>query len=166
MSESDIFELPGQPTTGSSKFVPLGGDGFYSPSYAYHVSMSIAGSAGGGFARCGINADPRFTSIVSHVTFLIEQATAGDADFQYSIGDMVAEAGVLTATSLTISSFGISKVFRPPPVLWAGGEGDMAVKYLNVDANTFYLQALIYLFDIRARETTALGPLLWSKGSS
>jgi len=52
-------------------------------------------------------------------------------------------------------------------VILPGSENTaLTVFAANVDGDEYFLDAFIFLFDIRARELTPMGPLLWARGST
>jgi hypothetical protein len=48
-----------------------------------------------------------------------------------------------------------------------GGPSDPNVRFemVNVLADVYSMHLLVYLFNIRVRELTPMGPLLWARGS-
>lgn len=168
---ADVTEtvvLPNQPTVGSVKYVPLGGDGYTAPHAAYEIrNFQITGDDQLGKAQLTLDMDQRFCCLVSYAVGQIAQGTAADADFRFSLGGSL-EQGVITKTAATLSTVTIGRTWRPPPVLQEGGSNapQLRMVYENVDADVYFLTSLIYLFNIRAREVGPLGYLLWSQGAS
>lgn len=168
------FTLPAQPSTGSVKYVPLGGDGFVSPFAAYAVrGVGVTGAAGGGSATLTINMDDRFCSLVQYVSWSADQVASADAEYRTRIASLdgntpiLIDVGDVTAIDADISSATISKTWEPTPTILAGGAARAFIehKFLNVADDTYLLNAMIFLFNIRAREVTPMGPLLWARGS-
>lgn len=177
MAVSEDFTLPAQPTSGSVVFVPLGGDGFTAPRFAYMLNkVALTGDVSGGAATITARMDLRFVSLVSYVTGQIQQGTSADAEHRFTLSsDFVAEQvsqGDITAISSTIAAFEIAKTWFPAPVLLPGGNlsaserSRIIMKFLNVDDDVYEMAALIYCFDIRVREETPMGPLLWARGAT
>ncbi len=179
MSVSDTFQLPNQPTTGDAVVVPLGGDGFKAPRLAYMVNKySVTGDATAGSASLELEMDPRFVSVVAYVTLQVIQASTTDSEFRMTISsDFIGEQvdqGDQTAISATIAAFTFARTWIPAPVLLPGGFGTVGnnnvpritMKMLNVDTDDYQLSALIYCFDIRAREIWSSGQLLFNRGSN
>lgn len=169
MSVTESLVLPAQPTSGKVTLVPLGGDGFSAPHAAYMIETMLAtGDASGTFVRLQVTMDERFCSLPSYVTGQIGQATPADADYRWTFGTTV-DQGVLVNTADVVSSaVNCAKTWRPPPVIQPGGgkAAKLFMTYKNVDGDTYFLDSLIYLFDIRARERGPLGYLLWQMGAS
>ncbi len=175
MSVSESVTLPAQPTTGSVSRVPLGGDGYTAPSAAYAIrGHAVTGDAGGGTATLTINCDDRFCSLVAWVSAGVNQGTSADAEFRRIITSaqglgipQLAENGLATAV---VAAFGVEvqSLWNPPPVILPGGPdvGRLSYAFTNVLNDVYTLQAYIYLFNIRVRETTPMGPLLWARGST
>lgn len=173
---STSLVLPAQPTTGDVRYIPLGGNGYTAPFAAYNIiGMSLTGAVGGGAANLAVTLDDRYCSLVSYVSIGDAQATPGDADVSIflsanSLGmPPQAFAEPVVALSATMAQGGgtIRRTWSPVPVILAGGDktGLITFRMLNVDADVYTLSALIYLFNIRVREMTPMGPLLWSRGA-
>lgn len=170
---SSTVTLPAQPTAGNVRYIPLGGDGYTSPFAAYNlVGHAVTGAAGGGAAVLTCIMDDRFVSLISYISVADVQAVSADADV--SIVLTAAEVGMptqalseaVTAISAVVNVGTIRRTWTPPPVLLAGGSkrGQITFSMVNVDTDVYSMSALIYLFNIRVRETTPMGPLLWARG--
>jgi len=160
--------LPAQPTNGTVEYVPLGGDGYTAPHGAYLVkSMELAGDASAGKAQNAVIMDARFCSLLSYATLQIVQATPADADFRMVFGTSI-DQGAETATATTLSTVTVSRTWRPVPLIQPGGGAAPTLFILaeNVNGDDYFLDALIYVFNIRAREIGPLGYLLWAQGAS
>lgn len=172
ISVTEAFTLPAQPTStnGSTQYVPLGGDGFSAPKAAYMVrGARIAGDASAGLATINITMDDRFTSMIQYVTGQIDEAAA-DSDFSWFISSpfmaSVITKGVDLAGNVAFSP-NLGHTWNPVPILLPGQQaGLLSVGWPNVDADTFFCDALIYLFDIDVRQKSPIAPLLWARGSS
>ncbi len=174
MTVVDTLTLPDQPTTGSTNYIPLGGDGYSAPIAAYSVAgFQTAGDASAGLLQQAIVCDARYCSLVSWVTGSIQQATPADADFRFNLSSLSnrsvplmthAGATVAIAAAFTVE---INELWVPSPVVLPGGTdiGTIALNRVNVDGDVYNAHAMIYLFDIRVRELTPMGPLLWARGS-
>lgn len=171
MSVSESITLPGQPSAGILDIIPLGGDGFTAPKFAYQLrAMELVGDAGGGNVAMTMNMDPEWCSLVGYMTLRINQVAAADADFVFIIGGdgtaTVALNGLAVATAAAVNSGTIWKTWRPEPlILPYGGNPVASVRVANVLNDVVQLDALVYVFDPRVRETTPLGPLFWSRGT-
>jgi len=156
-------------------YIPLGGDGYTAPIAAYGINgMDTTGDASGGLVTQVVEMDNRYCSLVSYVTTAVQQATPADAETRQLINtvsgrgnpqlnfsaDLVALAAAFTTE--------INNTWNPPAVILPGGSdvGRIQVGWVNVDTDSYFLHALIYLFDIRVRELTPMGPLLWARGST
>ena len=177
MAVAIVVTLPSQPSDGSVTFVPLGGDGFSAPTSAYALqNLKVTGDATGGAASLTANLDNRFCSLVSFVSFRITQTTSADADFRLAITSaaggvqtpQILESGPVTAISATVSTATINKTLQLQPMMLpgAGNSGAIDVDFLNVDTDIYRISALIYNFNIRVRELTPMGPLLWARGAT
>ncbi len=158
---------------GATFFVPLGGDGFTAPKFGYAIrNFALTGDASGTFTQHTISFDERFCSLVSYVTLGIQQVASADADFQLTINSdrsaQLNESGVQTAVASGVSGVEIGRTWNPPAYIYpgAGDNGRIRSQVLNVLNDVVTLSAFIYLFDVRVRETTPMGPLLWARGST
>ena len=175
ISVTSTVTFPAQPTTGSLRYIPLGGDGFSAPFAAYELSgHGVTGDASSGSASLIVKMDPRFTSLVSFASVGMVQPTATDRD----IAMLLAGAGTQAlqvaqvAVDALVDAATIRKSWVPVPVILPGGitsgslVPQLTVKMLNVDTASYTLTTMIYVFNIRARELTPMGPLLWARGAS
>ncbi len=117
--------------------------------------------------------DPRFCAIVAFISVQIAQATSANADCRFLIRGntypSLVETLTLNAVSSLVTTFEVGHTFVPPPVVLAGGNAEGAsleVKFKNVQNDDFFVDAMIYLFNIQVREFTGMGPLLWARGSN
>jgi len=174
-SVNEAVILPAQPTAGAVEYVPLGGDGFTAPRFAYSiVDMQVTGDATAGHAGLTVTMDSRFCSLVSYVTIENQQATSADAE----VRAFIAASGVpgqvfqalIVATSATIAARTIGVTWNPTPFILPGSvppnRPRIVSRMLNVDTDEYFLNAFVFCFDIRVRETTPMGPLLWARGST
>lgn len=168
------FTLPNQPTTGGTvTYVPLGGDGFSAPFAAYGIkTFAAVGDVSGGSVVMTATFDPRYCSLVAFATIQITQGTAADADARVLLrGDSVPSVllqETLDSVPITASAFQVARTFAFAPLIIPGGgeNGQLQVSFTNVDADVFFVDAMIYLFNIRVRELTPMGPLLWARGAT
>lgn len=165
--------LPATPSSGTLDRVPLGGDGFHAPIAAYSIkAMSVTGDVSGGAASLRIEMDPRFCSLISFAAIQIAQGTSADADLRWLINGATIPSIVTTPTANAVASgvsaFEVGAMLNPNPVVIPGGPEGAALSVFaaNVDADVYYIDAYIYLFDILAREKTPMGWLLWARGST
>lgn len=177
MAVAESVTLPAQPSSGSVTFVPLGGDGFTAPQHAYAIqNMAATGAAGGGALSASILMDPRYVSLVAFATMRLVQAADTAIDVRFVIGPQaggvqipqIIQQRLVTDIASGITSSTISDSFNPTPLLLpgAGQAGSLSVAVVNVDTDILNLSAYIYCFNIRVRELTPMGPLLWSRGAT
>lgn len=175
ISVNSSFTLPSQPTSGRVERIPLGGDGFYAPDAAYAViGHTIEGSADGGSMSLTVIMDPRFCALISYMTLQVNQVSSADLDVRFNISDAnlrvprLLEQDLVTATAATIAATTVGKTWNPPAMVLPGGSGlsNCSVTLPNTLNDDMFLDVLIYLFNIRVRETTPMGPLLWARGST
>jgi len=158
-------------------YVPLGGDGYTAPFAAYTVDlMEDVGDGSGGTATLTVTMDPRFCALVQYATWDIAQATPAAAEFRVRLGALQqkvpiqTDQGTQANISATVSSSReVTRVWEPVPVVLPGGEGPapfLEGKWANVDTDVYRLSIQIFLFNIRVREVTPMGPILWARGST
>jgi len=172
ISVTQAFTLPAQPASGAVTYIPLGGDGYTAPFAAYAIRLArITGDASSGFMGIDITMDPRFCSLITFITGQIQQATSADADVELSISGSpyptVVSSGPQVAVASLVSGFEIASTFNPPPIILPGGNQAplLRARYLNVNGDFGFIDAMVFLFNISVRETTPMGWLLFSKGS-
>lgn len=134
--------------------------------------MRVSGDVSGGFAELRVTLDNRFCGLVSYITGQIAQATSADAEMLLEVlGNTIAtvvDAGLVVAISSLISGSEVARTFAPTPLILPGGPQvpNVRARMLNVDGDLFFLETLIYLFDIRVRELTPMGGLLFARGAT
>lgn len=169
----ESITLPEQPVAGLVTFVPLGGDGFSAPKFAYAVrNFALTGDDQLGFIQHEIKMDERWCSLISYVTFNMSQVASADVDYSLDIisghSAEMRDQDVQKAISKTVTTVNVGHTWLPPPTVLPGA-GDSArirTHLLNVENDIVRVSALIYCFDVRVRETTPMGPLLWARGST
>jgi len=176
MAVSSAVALPNQPTSGKVHIVPLGGDGFVAPHSMYTISdHAVTGDGTGGAATLDITLDDRHCSLVGFVQMRVAQATPAAADMRllvFSLDDNFSPAQIFQQSvdnvAATVNSSTVAFTWAPVPFLFGGGPGVGTIRsnMTNVDTDVYRLSAIVYQFDIRVRETTAMGPLLWARGST
>ncbi len=177
ISVNESIILPAQPAGGVVNYVPLGGDGFTSPFAAYTVNnMNDTGDATGGSAVLKVTMDPRFCALIQYVTWNIGQATPAAAEFRLRIVSslnavpLLVSQGTAANISLNVSSGNeVGETWTPTPIILPGSGGVapfLEARFANVDTDVYKLFMNIFLFNIRVRELTPMGPLLWARGST
>lgn len=122
-----------------------------------------------------VGMDMRYCALVAWMVFEQEQATPGDIlgvmALRGSASDTPSQvvAGTFESVAAATATRTIQKQFTPIPCILAGGQISPAVARIeahapNVLADEYFFSALIYLFNVQARQTTPLAPLLWSRG--
>lgn len=172
-SVTETIVLPAQPTSGLVDAVPLGGDGFSAPKLAYSIkNFLVTGDASSGNLEQIIRMDQRYCSLVTFATLTIAQGTAADASFRMTItGNRTPgmdDSGLIVSVPSLVDSIEVSHTWFPMALILPGSGDDaiLRARVLNVNGDVSRLDAFIYLFDIRVRELTPMGPLLWARGST
>ncbi len=162
MAVSGTVALPAQPASGSTDYVPLGGDGKSAPIAYYIVNVEVAGDASGGTATTRIDFDTRYTSVVTWLNFIVDTAAAAPDFLMFThVGTpatQTAPAIVSTApfVATTITSANAAFLWYPPPILYSQ-RGNASAVSLNVGVNeTYGLRAQIYVFDADVAQLAAL----------
>ena len=157
-------------------YIPLGGNGFHSPIAGFELTgAQLSGDATGGVAQIKCRMDPRYTAIAAYVTIAIIQGTAADADVSLSLAGnpgfvpTQSDSGPVVKVAAAVDAGTIRKTWNPTPIILPGSlkaDAHVSASFLNVDGDEYFMSALFYIFDIRARELTPMGPLLWSRGAT
>ncbi len=160
--------LPAQPSAGTSRFIPLGGDGKFSPSACYQCDLRVAGDAGGGFARCTLTLDVRFTNLIAYICGTVAgAATAPDFAMQIFEGSpstdvaFVEVVGTSPHVAATVNTNNATFLWYPPP-LFMKQSGHIQVTWPNVDGDTFGITAEIFVFNPEIRQITPVPALMWN----
>lgn len=173
MAVVNDFALPAQPLEsvfGTVTYIALGGDGLIAPKGAYSIrGARIAGDATGGLASINCTMDNRFTSLCQFVTGQGSGVTTS-TDFKFVLTSDT-QASVIDwgndPVFVAASATNCGHTWNPPPLLLPGNEvARLEMDWPNVDGDTFFMDALIYLFDIDVRQKTPIGPLLWARGGA
>ncbi len=157
--------------------MPLGGDGYTAPFAAYTIDrMQVSGAAGGGTAKLTVTMDPKFCSLIQYASWSINQATPAAAQFKLRITasqnatPILVDQGSVTNITATISgSEPVARTWEPTPVVLPGSGGVapfLEATWSNIDVNEYFLSMQVFLFNIRVRELTPMGPILWARGST
>lgn len=172
MTVSEIIQLPADPTTGSSRSRPLGGNGWVSPFAQFIVDAELASDASGGLNRITIDLDPAYLNLVSMVTVNVRAAAAavnykmqltagnGAGEVLYVAGDTSYPSALATAGVNNVAS----AVWILPPILCtqnsAKGDASLIVQIPNTDGEDLIVRAWIYQWTKNAQEVTPLETLL------
>lgn len=164
MSVSESFTLPAQPTTGSSKYVPLAGNGYTAPQSAYAVAVQLSGDATGGSANITVRPDPQYASILSYASFSAF-ATAAAVGQLYQIIN-----GAETAASMIQGAFDVvgglnpnqASTWTPPLLVLDPPAEDPQLVFVmpNEDGVTFSLNLRLYNFRKGVQNVTPLPNLV------
>lgn len=166
------FTLPGQPATGTNQFIALGGDGFTSPKGMYLVkNFTSTGDAGGDENEILINMDPDYCCMIAFATVLVQPAAADREMRLVIVGDQVplmVTAPLVNAISADIGGSQCSYTWMPPAFINPGGDGapSLSARVANTLAEVLSLNAAIYIYDIRARESFPYAGLIAARGGS
>ena len=179
ISVTEDLVLPAQPASGVTNYIPLGGDGYTAPFAAYAVNaFTLTGDATGGRVELKVTMDARYCSLVQYLNMTNLQAATADAEFRFVLGAALAAGAVpqqtlsgdITAINGNISGgvATLNQTWSPAPFILPGGDVLPFVmgQMLNVDTDVYTIRTYVFLFNIRVREVTPMGPLLWARGST
>lgn len=124
-----------------------------------------------------IQTDPRYCHLLQYAHYNIQQGTSADADFRITLGGArqagFGLSGTATAIDADINANTVSVNWNPTPIIMPGGiisasqsPISLVARALNVDGDVYLLDAYFYLFDIRVRELTPMGTLLFARGAT
>ena len=161
MSVSETIVLPAQPTTGTSRIQPLGGNGYSAPMSMAFCEADLASDASGGYNRLIFELEEGHAHMIGIVGMRVASASAAvvaaptiraGASMSWRDTVTIPEAAVLTQARV---------LWRPPP-LWcrAAGTGtgytpQLEVYVPNVNGETFRMSMLAYQFQPEASQVTA-----------
>ncbi len=165
MSVAETLTLPGQPGAGRVDFQGFAGDGYTAPIAEYLVDFRLAHDASGGTANLILDCDPRYTNVITWVS-LVMSGLATAAEYHLSIRRGAgndpggpAVVGTMPLVAATLTSSNNAFLWFPPPLLFQG-DGQISWLSPNVDGDTSFMRAQVYVFDINVRQTAALPYLL------
>lgn len=158
MAVTETFQLNQQPTVGSSRLVPLGGNGVTAPKSMYEVAATLAGAAGGGTNVITIQQDPRFSSLMTLANSFYIGAAAG-IEVLFSMRDERDNGPFARGfgNAVPIGIGGSLTVWNPPPIMTMD-EWSLTVN--NVDGDSSIFNAWFYNFDIRILELSPMWQIL------
>lgn len=173
ISIAETIVLPAQPAIGAVTYIPLGGDGYTAPFAAYSVQgFEMDGDASGGVLTQIIQTDERFCALVSYVAGSINMATPANSGARQTISS-ARQVPLMNLSQVVVAlpaafTAEINVMWNPPAVILPGTSdiGTIANIWPNVEDDTYRMHCLIYLFNIRVRELTPMGPLLFARGST
>jgi len=164
--------LPNQPAVGVVADTPLGGDGWSAPHSSQEVSFSLVGDASGGTMSLRVHTDPRWASVVSHITL---RKSSAAADWTWALQvfpDRQAMCQITgTKVALALASASDSVLWCPPPLIGTTGQDGTSASdpffifatCVNVDVTeTLTMNIKIYNFRKTVRERVPLSVILAS----
>ncbi len=160
MAVTQTTQLPEQPAGGSSRLIPLTGDGFTFPRSMYEVQALLAGDASAGNSDIQIDFDQRYTTLVVHVELVILGAAASQdylLNLAMRLSSITAQVvGQTIQNSVSTLTPGIAWWDPPPLVPVESIQSTVA----NVNGDTTLLKVWSYNFDINALNTIPLSLML------
>jgi len=159
------FTLGAQPATGSALLVALGGNGFTAPKAMYIVRNVLAVSDGtdAGVTAVAMSMDPTYLAMVQYVTAVVSQSTKVDIDanWQYVGANMPSQVYRPRMETILWQAPHVQSMWTPAAAIDAPPATlTFAIDSQGTDQITF--SAAVFVFDIRARETTPYGILIAS----
>lgn len=165
------FTLPANPGSGGTlQRFALGGDGMRSPKGVYVIrSVGATGDGtGSGHLSVQMGLDPDFVSMLGYVSCSISQATPADAIVKFQhVGALMAtmQENILASASVAAVVPEIATTWSPPAMLIPGvTPGTTSIFVDNVGTDVVLLNAMIFLFDIRAMEEIPIDLLVAARG--
>ncbi len=165
MTVSTSVQLPNQPASGSSEYVPLGGDGVVSPHSVTYAWLASSSDASGGYNRGFIRFDTRWTQLVETVMVEVWDAAA-DVNVLTDITASPAcrQGYCINAEFEPVSTLNpeVRTNWGPSPQLVVANAGDptdqphIRAAIPNVDGETLQIYAKIFNFDRRAAQRTPI----------
>ncbi len=166
MSVTATLQLPEQPASGSTIWVPLGGNGYTAPHSMFEVDLQLANDASGGDTRLFILTDPRWESIIHRVE-LVVASSAAQAEFTLNL-NISAIAGFPPKVPMNLSGEMDFSTLTGTSAAWWDLPPHIDAQQIsctldNVDATeTSIIRAWVYNFHKDASQRVPLGVLLSS----
>ena len=175
------LQLPNSPALGTVTYLPLGGDGFTAPFAAWSVANFETAHTATGRVEQAILMDPRYCSLIAWCTTSVAQAITADQDVRITIPSPTSRVypeqnfqGNVESVVSVLGGRDVEVQWQPTPFILPGGlrsttSADVpriTARWPNVVNDSSFMDLLVYLFDIRVREVTPMGPLLWARGST
>lgn len=176
MAVLNTFTLPGQPAQGAglggvATFTPLGGDGYTAPRGMFTVTNMVStGDATGGAHSNEIVMDSRYCSMVSYAS--MTGPNAADIDIRWSLVASVGGVVPLMVRTLAVDRMGaaidaatINDLWLPPAFIMPGSDpATLRIAVINADTITMQLHAVIFIYNINARQKVPYGMLTAPRG--
>jgi len=151
----------------------LGGNGFSAPASMYALrNFAINGDSGGGQQTLTVIMDPTYCTMIGYASMQIDVSAQNRAvHWQYAGGPAVPAQFInvsLTRVDNTVFGAQICHTWMPPSFISPGGAANvpsLVVSVLNIDTEILNLNAIFFLFDIRARESAAYAHLIAARGA-
>lgn len=166
MALTEDVQLPAQPSSGQTKYIPLGGDGFRSPSQLVRYNSIVTGDASGGNLTQVVRMPIAWTAVIAWVRLLQDDVSAVIMDAEVIPDGGMGGSFNLSANNVSaLGTFHSVMTWVPPPIILVRDDGATTPPTLtcvkaNVDTENFRLNAEIYLYDKRAREVGQAEDLL------
>lgn len=169
MSVTATINLPEAAT-----YIALGGNGFTAPKGMYTVSNFVStGDASGGAHQLNIVMDPTYTSMVGYASMNSNPVAA--IVLRWTLVGPVGGSTPLQVRNLlsffsssTINAATVNDLWVDMPALILPGGDDqvptLSITVVNADGINVQLHAVIFIYDIRAREDARYGQLVASRG--
>lgn len=159
MAVDDTFTLPDQPATGSTRYIPLGGDGWSNPHSMYEITVSLIGDATGGQNVILVNMDGRWECTVIVADGVISANLSRTLVFEIRANGGAFSRGIID-TKQGGAGIGVaSSQYSPPPLF---DVQSIALRGQNIDMETNILNVWIYNFRKGAKNRVPMNSLLAS----
>lgn len=157
MSVTETINLPAQPTTGTVRYGPMGGDGWTAPLARYEIEASLDMDGSGGTWRIAINMDPQFMSVVALMGLLTDQ---GSDTIAFSMDCRLDAANVqyrVAGDLKQLHSTNAQALWALPPII-----DPVAIDFRLVNTDTFdgIGTCTIYLFKKSAQHVVPINVIM------
>lgn len=150
--------------------IALGGNGFSAPAAMYAVrNFAVTGDATSGEHTLQVTMDPTYCSMVGYATMQLSAAVLPDVHWQLS-GPAVPMVGMnlqIAGIGAAVAGSPVIHTWLPPAMINPGNQDEvptLELSVLNVDTVILNLNAVVFLFDIRARESALYAMLIAARG--
>lgn len=168
---SSSFTLPNQPANGVVTQVPLGGDGYTAPFAMYTVvNFATTGDATGGAQTMNMVMDNRYCALLGYAS--MTSTAPADIDIRWSLVGvlggtvpLMVRAASIDRISSTVTTATVNDTWLPPAFIMPGADpATLTLAVINTDTLIVQVHAVIFLYNINARQKMPFGILAEPRG--
>jgi len=175
MSVTATVTFPSQPASGTLKYVPLGGNGYTDPFAMYQLKdFSVTGDATGGTASLHVIMDNRYCCMLAYASMTSAATGTDPMSIRWvwgsDTGGESPQAFRFQEAPVSPLGFGSRVSDTWVPQAFMQGSDPVALRLsvasVNEDTDAVVMHAVIYLYNINARNRVPMSQLVKAQGSS